>query len=210
MPEGDPAFYARLAREASGLPAGDITVLLDRWSQGDRQAVHALTPLVYSHLRKVAMGYLRQERADHTLEATGLVSELFVVLLNEKRLSFDDRSHFFAFTARAMRRILVNYARTRRTAKRGSGEGHVELSPDLAWVNPEGPEMLDLDRALDEMESLEPRKARVVELRIFLGCTTEEAADLIGASKPPIDRDLRFALAWLFNRMNSTSTKGSG
>ena len=161
------------------MPAGDITVLLDRWTRGDPDAVEALTPLVYSHLRRVAIGYLRRERSDHTLEATGLVNELFLVLLNEKRAKFEDRVHFFTFAARAMRRILVNHARTRLTAKRGAAEAHLELSPEMAWVDPEGPEMLDLDRALDEMESMEPRKARVIELRIFLGCTSEEAADLI-------------------------------
>lgn len=189
----------------SDLAAGDITVLLDRWTHGDHEAVEALTPLVYSHLRKVAGSYLRRERSDHTLEATGLVNELFLVLLNEKRAQFADRVHFFTFAARAMRRILVNHARTRETAKRGSAEAHVELSPDLAWVDPEGPEMLDLDRALDEMESMEPRKARVVELRIFLGCTSAEAADLMGISKPTLDRDLRFALAWLFDRLKGTA-----
>ena len=183
------------------MPAGDITVLLDRWTQGDHEAVNVLTPLVYSHLRKVAIGYLRRERSDHTLEATGLVNELFLVLLNGERAKFEDRAHFFAFAAYAMRRILVNHARTRQTAKRGSAEAHVELSSDLAWVNPEGPEMLDLDRALDELESTEPRKARVVELRIFLGCTSAEAAELMGISKPTLDRDLRFALAWLFDRL---------
>jgi RNA polymerase sigma factor (TIGR02999 family) len=187
------------------LPAGDITVLLDRWTMGDGEAVDALTPLVYSHLRKVAISYLRRERSDHTLEATGLVNELFLVLLNEKRAKFEDRVHFFTFAARAMRRILVNHARTRQTAKRGSSETHVELSPDLAWVDPESEEMLDLDRALDEMEAMEPRKARVVELRIFLGCTSSEAADLMGISKPTLDRDLRFALAWLFDRMKGTA-----
>ena len=187
------------------MSAGDITVLLDRWTQGDHEAVEALTPLVYAHLRKVASSYLRRERSDHTLEATGLVNELFLVLLNEKRAQFEDRVHFFTFAARAMRRILVNHARTRQTAKRGSAEAYVELSPDLAWVDPEGPEMLDLDRALDEMGSMEPRKARVVELRIFLGCTSAEAADLMGISKPTRDRDLRFALAWLFHRMKGTA-----
>jgi len=183
------------------LAAGDITVLLDRWTEGDPEAVDALMPLVYSHLRRVAISYLRRERSDHTLEATGLVNELFLVLLNEKRAKFEDRAHFFTFAARAMRRILVNYARSRQTAKRGSAEAHFELSPELAWVDPEGPEMLDLDRALDEMEAMEPRKAKVIELRIFLGCTAEEAAALMGISKPTLDRDLRFALAWLFDRM---------
>lgn len=180
-------------------------MLLDRWTQGDREAVEALTPLVYSHLRKVASSYLRRERPDHTLEATALVNELFLVLLDEKRTEFQDRVHFFTFAARAMRRILVNHARTRGTAKRGTGEARAELSPDLAWVDPEGPEMLDLDRALDEMESMEPRKARVVELRIFLGCTAAEAAGLMGVSKPTLDRDLRFALAWLFHRLKGSA-----
>jgi RNA polymerase sigma factor (TIGR02999 family) len=183
------------------LPAGDITILLDRWTRGDSEAVSDLTPLVYSHLRKVATSYLRRERPDHTLEVTGLVNELFLVLLEERRAKFEDRVHFFTFAARIMRRILVDYARTRQTAKRGAGEASVELSPDLAWVNPESDEMLDLDRALDEMEAIEPRKARVVELRIFLGCTSAESAELMGISKPTLDRDLRFALAWLFNRM---------
>jgi RNA polymerase sigma factor (TIGR02999 family) len=163
-----------------------------------------LTPLVYSHLRKVATSYLRRERSDHTLDATGLVNELFLVLLDENKAKFEDRAHFFAFAARSMRRILVNYARGRQAAKRGAGETKLELSPELAWIDPEGPEMIDLDRALDEMESIEPRKARVVELRIFLGCTSEEAADLMGTSKPTLDRDLRFALAWLFNRLKGT------
>lgn len=182
-------------------PAGEITVLLNRWSGGDPEAVSALTPLVYSQLRKLATGYLRKERPDHTLEATGLVNELFVVLLDEKKASFEDRAHFFGFSASIMRHILVNHARSRGTLKRFAGETRVELSPDLAWIDAAGPEMLDLDRALNELEAMEPRKARVVELRIFLGCTGEETAELLGVSKPTADRDLRFAVAWLFNRL---------
>jgi len=103
-----------------------------------------------------------------------------------------------------MRHILVDHARTRARVKRGAGEIRVELSPDMAWIDAEGPEMLDLDRALDEMEAMEPRKARVIELRIFLGCTAEETGDLLGISKPTADRDLRFAVAWLFNRLKGT------
>jgi RNA polymerase sigma factor (TIGR02999 family) len=190
-----------LPERLSDLPAGNITVLLDRWTRGDHEALDTLTPLVYPHLQNIAISYLRRERPGHTLQATGLVNELFLLLLKEKSARFEDRAHFFTFAARAMRRILVNHARTRQTAKRGSAEAHVELSPDLAWVDPEGPEMLDLDRALDELESVQPRKARVVELRIFLGCTSEEAADVMGISKPTLDRDLRFALAWLFVRV---------
>jgi RNA polymerase sigma factor (TIGR02999 family) len=187
------------------MAAGDITVLLERWTHGDQEAIRELTPLVYSQLRKVAIGYLRRERPDHTLEATGLVNELFLMFLKEKKARFEDRAHFYSFAARAMRRILVNHARTRGTAKRSPGEIRVDLSPDLAWIDPEGPEMMDLDRALDELETLEPRKGKVIELRLFLGCTADEAAELMGTSKPTVDRDLRFALAWLFDRLHGTA-----
>lgn len=182
--------------------AGDITILLDRWTRGDPAAVEALTPLVYSHLRRLAAGYLRRERTDHTLQATGLVNELFLVLLEARKARFEDRLQFFGFSAQVMRRILVDHARHRGAAKRGAGGPRVELSPDLAWIDPEGPEIVDLDRLLTEMEAIEPRKAKAIELRIFLGCTSEEAAALLGVSKPTIDRDLRFAIAWLYDRMN--------
>lgn len=184
-------------------PPEGITVLLERWGRGDQHAVEALTPLVYSHLRKVATSYLRRERPDHTLEATGLVNELFLVLLDETKAKFEDRVHFFTFCARAMRRILVDHARTRGRIKRGAGGVRVELSPELAWVDPESPEMLDLDRVLAELEQTEPRKAKVVELRIFLGCTSDETAELMNVSKPTVDRDLRFALAWLYERVKA-------
>lgn len=203
------AFCDSLAQGIFGLPSGDITVLLDRWVRGDQEALGELTPLVYSHLHKVAIAYLRRERSDHTLEATGLVNELFLVFLEDKKASFEDRTHFFAFAARAMRRILVNYARSRQCAKRGPGEARLELSPELAWIDPEGPDIIDLDRALDEMESMEPRKARVVELRVFLGCTAAEAAGLMGISKPTLDRDFRFAQAWLFHRLKAPPDRGS-
>ncbi len=184
------------------MAAGDITILLDRWRGGDRSAVDELTPLVYGQLRTVALSYLRREWSGHTIDPTGLVNELFLVLLREQKARFDDRAHFFAFCARAMRRILVDQARMRDAAKRGAGEAPVELLPEIAWVDPAGPEMLDLDRALDELEALDARKARAVELRVFLGCSAVEAAELMGISKPTLDRDLRFALAWLYERMN--------
>lgn len=181
--------------------SGEITTLLDRWAQGDAQAFDALTPFVYEDLRRLAHGFLRRERSEHTLQATGLVNELYLVLLKGSADSFHDRVHFFSFAARAMRRILVSYARARGSEKRSAGAFHVELSPEMAWVDPSGPEMLDLDRFLDELEILDGRKSRAVELRLFLGCTAEEAADLLGISKPTLDRDLRFALAWLSERL---------
>jgi len=185
----------------SATPSGEITTLLDRWARGDAQAFQALTPYVYEDLRRLARSFLRRERSEHTLQATGLVNELYLVLLKGTADPFHDRSHFFSFAARAMRRILVDHARTRGTEKRGSGTPHMELSPEIAWIDSTGPEMLDIDRLLDELELLDARKARAVELRIFLGCTAEEAAELLGVSKPTLDRDLRFSLAWLAERL---------
>jgi RNA polymerase sigma factor (TIGR02999 family) len=185
----------------SAPPPGEITTLLDRWAQGDAQAFQALTPYVYEDLRRLARSFLRKERSEHTLQATGLVNELYLILLKSTRDPFHDRSHFFSFAARAMRRILVDHARARATEKRGTGIPHLELSPEISWIDPTGPEMLDVDRLLDELETLDPRKARAVELRIFLGCTAEEAAELLSISKPTLDRDLRFSLAWLAERL---------
>ncbi len=182
-------------------PSGEITTLLERWASGDAQAFEALTPYVYQDLRSLARGFLRGERSGHTLQATGLVNELYLILLKGTADPFHDRSHFFSFAARAMRRILVDYARARGSQKRGAGAVHPELSPEMAWIDPGGPEMLDVDRWLDELEALNPRKVQAVELRIFLGCTAEEAAELLGVSKATLDRDLRFSLAWLAERL---------
>ena len=184
-------------------PDGDITLLLNRWVHGDPEAFDALIPMVYTHLRNVATGLLRFERSDHTLQATGLVNELFLALLAENKARFEDRTHFYMFSARAMRNILVDHARSRQRMKRQAGHTRVELSPELTWIDPEGPEMLDLDRSLSELAEAEPRKAQVVELRIFLGCTSEEAAGLLQISKPTVDRDLRFALAWLYDCLSN-------
>lgn len=188
-------------RSTGETPAGEITTLLTRWAQGDDQAFRALTPYVYQDLRGLARSFLRRERSEHTLQATGLVNELYLLLLKGTADPFRDRSHFFSFAARAMRRILVDHARARGSEKRGTAAAHVELSPEIAWIDPSGPEMLDVDRLLDELETLSARKAQAVELRIFLGCTAEEAAEVLGISKPTLDRDLRFSLAWLAERL---------
>lgn len=188
------------------IPAGEITSLLSRWANGDAAAFQALTPFVYDDLRRLARSFLSRERGQLTLQATGLVNELYVVLLKGSADKFLDRKHFFTFAARSMRRILVDAARARGSEKRGRGSPHLELSPDVAWIDPTGPEMLDVDRVLNELEALDARKARAVELRIFLGCTAEEAAELLDVSKPTLDRDLRFSLAWLAERLLPTDS----
>jgi RNA polymerase sigma factor (TIGR02999 family) len=180
---------------------GEITVLLRRWSDGDPKAVDALAPVVYDHLRSVAAGYLNRERGCATLQATGLVNELFLRFLTQKRAELESRVHFYAFAARTMRHILVDAVRARKAVKRGADSPALPLSPELAWVDPRSEQMLDLDAALTELGGEFPNKAKIVELRIFLGATAEETAELTGVSKATVDREMRFALAWLFDRL---------
>lgn len=179
---------------------GEITTVLRRWSAGDAGAVEKLAPLVYDHLRSVAAAYLNRERGGATLQATALVHEVFVRLLQQNKAEITGRVHFYAFAARMMRRILVDAARVRQSGKR-SANGWLPLSPDLAWIDPRDATMLDLDAALEQLAGEQPDKARIVELRVFLGCTATEAAELMGISKATADRDMRFALAWLYHRV---------
>lgn len=184
----------------AGPQAGDITAALRRWAADDAGAIEQLAPLVYDHLRSVAVGYLNRERGGATLQATGLVHEVFVRLLQQKKTEMQGRAHFYAFAARMMRRILVDAARARQSSKRSVTEW-LPLAPDLAWVDPRDAGFLDLDAALDELAAEDPEKARAVELRVFLGCTATETAELMGISKATVDRDMRFALAWLYDRV---------
>jgi RNA polymerase sigma factor (TIGR02999 family) len=182
--------------------AGEITLLLEDWARGNPGAVDQLLPLVYDQLRRVAQSLLRNERADHTLECTALVNELFGQLLRQRRVNMKDRGHFYTFSAKLMRRLLIDHARQFRAAKRGGSLARVPLEAELAWVEPLEESSIDLSRALDELEELSPEKAQAVELRYFLGCTVEEAAGLLGVSKSSVDRDLRFSLAWLHQRLH--------
>lgn len=164
--------------------------------------METLAPLVFQHLHRIAAGYLSRERSGHTLQATGLVNEVFLRLLAEQKLSYNDRQHFYSFAARLMRRILIDHARANRAEKRGGDIPRVPLAAELAWVNAQGEEMLDLDQALDALEGFDVKKARAVELRYFLGCTAEETADILQVSKATIDRELRFTRSWLIQRLN--------
>jgi RNA polymerase sigma factor (TIGR02999 family) len=181
---------------------GEITLLLDDWARGKPGAVDQLLPLVYDQLRRVAQALLRNERPDHTLECTALVNELFGQLLKQRRVSVKDRAHFYTFSAKLMRRLLIDHARQFRAAKRGSSFARVPLEAELAWVAPQQEHSIDLSRALDELGEFSPQKAQAVELRYFLGCTVEEAAELLGVSPSTVDRDVRFSLAWLHERLH--------
>jgi RNA polymerase sigma factor (TIGR02999 family) len=183
--------------------SGEITVLLARWNEGDAAALNALASLAYDDLRAIANGFLLRQGHDHTLQATALVNELYMRLIRQKNSPVTSRKHFYLLAAMMMRRILSDYARRTHAQKRPEGQAvRVPLHEDMAWVEASGAEMLALDVALNALESVDSRAARIVELRYFLGCTAEEAADLMGISKATADRDLEFAKAWLFRRMN--------
>jgi RNA polymerase sigma factor (TIGR02999 family) len=181
---------------------GEITLLLAKWKDGDPSAFEDLMPLVYPHLRHVAAAYIRRERNPDVLQATALVHELYLRLLNQKKAAWGDRRHFYTFAAKIMRMILIDHARESQAQMRGGGRERVPLSDDLLWVNIDSPEMLDLNQALDELGTLDAYKVQLVELRYFLGCTAEETASLMQVSKATVDRDLKFTKSWLFRRLH--------
>ena len=184
--------------------SGEITVLLREWGQGKGLDADQLFELVYPQLRRTAGALFRSERTEHLLQPTGVVNELFLRLIRERKLEFADRQHFYRFAARLMRRILVDHARSENRQKRDGGipvplhEGHV-------WVESRPAEMIDLDRVLEELEHIDPRKCRMVELRYLMGFTSEETADLMEISKATVDRELQFARSWLQSRLKRTS-----
>ena len=188
---------------------GEITVLLAKWRDGEPTAFEELMPLVYPHLRRVAAAYVRRERNPDVLQATSLVNELYLRLLQQKQAVGDDRRHFYTFSAKVMRLILIDHARGNQAQIRGGGLQRVPLSDDLAWVNIGSPELLDLNRALDELNALDPYKVQLVELRYFLGCTSEETAALMQISKATVDRELKFIKGWLYRRIHPDGTINS-
>ena len=189
---------------------GEITDLLHRWGEGDSAALSSIASVTYDDLRSIAHGYLQRENRAHTLQATGLVNELYLRLTQQRGAKLTDRRHFFTFSAMMMRRILSDYARRSHAQKRPGAESvRVPLHPDIAWVDASGSDMLALDQALAELEALDERKVRAVELRYFLGCTNGEAADLLKVSRATFDRDLQFSKSWLYRRLHATASESA-
>jgi RNA polymerase sigma factor (TIGR02999 family) len=180
--------------------AGEITMLLRDWKAGDPAAVDHLFELVYPQLRQIAGSLFRGERVENLLSPTSVVNELFLKLIRQRSLRFEDREHFYSLSARLMRRVLVDHARSEGRQKRDGGIP-VQLQSDLAWVEGRPAEMIDLDRVLEELEELDPRKCKMLELRYFLGFTADETAELLGTSKATVDRELRFVRGWLSERL---------
>lgn len=180
--------------------AVDITSILDDWGRGDRTALERLAPLVYPQLRELASAFLRRERSGHTLQATALVNELFLKLLARREARFENRRHFFALAAQLMRMALIDHARSVRADKRGGRLQRVPLHEEVPWVDA-SLDILDLTRALDELETLDGEQARMFEMRFLLGCSAEETAEVLGTSKRTVDRRVRLARAWLYDRL---------
>ena len=179
-----------------------VTELLRAWGQGDAQALDRLTPLVYQELRRIAGRYMARERRDHTLQATALVNEAYLRLVDAKEVSWHDRAHFFAISSQTMRRILVDFARARHSRKRDSGAKALSLEESLVVRGQPGADLVALDDALNALAEVDPRKSRVVELRFFGGLSVEETAEVLNVSPETVKRDWKLAKAWLLRELS--------
>ena len=175
----------------------DITAVLQASDAGDAAATDRLLPLVYDELRALAQSHLAQERPDHTLQATAIVHEAYVRLIDQRRARFRDRHHFFAVAATTIRRVLVDHARSKGRLKRGGEQHRVELDPTVDWSGTRALDLLALDDALTRLHDLHERQARVVELRFFAGLTIAQAAEVLGVGTTTVEDDWAVARAWL-------------
>lgn len=186
----------------------DVTILLKAWSDGDESALHKLTPLVYAELHRLARRYMAGEHQQHTLQATALLNEAYMRLIDWKNVRWQNRAHFFAVSAQMMRRILVDYARSRRNQKRGGGACRVTLDEAFVFSQDKSPDLIAVDAALERLAEIDPRKSRVVELRFFGGLSLEEMAEVLKVSPFTVHRDWKLAKAWLHREL--TEEKGHG
>jgi RNA polymerase sigma factor (TIGR02999 family) len=179
-----------------------ITGLLIECSGGDRDALDQLLPCVYAELHRLAAARLRRERPDPTLQPTALVHEAYLRLIDQRKADWRNRAQFFALAAAMMRRILVNHARDRAALKRGGGLEKVSLSTAADWSGEPDLDLLGLDDALSRLEALDPRKAKIVDLKFFAGLNTDEIAQVLQLSASTVERDWRFARAWLYDALS--------
>jgi RNA polymerase sigma factor (TIGR02999 family) len=176
---------------------GEVTRLLEEWARGDPQALAELMPVVYDELRRRAESYLRRERPGHTLQATALIHEAYLRLVEQRETRWQNRAHFFAIAAQLMRRILIDHARSRQTAKRGGAVHKVSLDGAAELPEQQDEDLMALDEALSQLAELDARQARVVELRFFGGLSIEEAAEVLDLSPATVKREWSMAKAWL-------------
>lgn len=181
----------------------EVTQLLVDWSNGDQAALEHLIPLVYDELRRLASGYMRRERAGHTLQTTALVHEAYLRLAGQPDLDWKNRAHFFAVAARVMRRILIDHARTQHYAKRGGGAVKLSLDEAATLSDERAAELVALDEALNELAKLDARQSQIVELRFFGGLTLAETAEVLKISIDTVARDWNLARAWLHRQVSA-------
>jgi RNA polymerase sigma factor (TIGR02999 family) len=178
-------------------PSPDVTVLLLELTRGNQEAASKLMPLVYNELRRLARGYMRRERPDHTLQATALVHEAYLKLVKQHSVDWQGRSHFFGIAAQSMRRILIDHARGHLREKRGGAQEVLPLDEALVFSPRQSAELVRLDEALERLAKLDPRQSKIVELRFFGGLSVEETAGFLGISPKTVKRDWSMAKAWL-------------
>lgn len=187
----------------SGAESGQVTALLFAWRAGNQTALEQLIPLVYEELHQLAGRYMRREKGSHTLQATALVNEAYLRLAKEQDRTWENRTHFFAVAAQIMRNLLVDHARAAQRVKRGGGAAQAMLEESSAVISADPDEVLALDEALQTLAKVDPRAARIVELRYFVGLSNSEAADVLQISEKTAKRDWSAAKAWLEAELRS-------
>src|SRR3954471_163198 len=180
----------------------DVTKLLHDWSQGDTAALERLIPLVFEDLRQIAGRLFQRESDGHTLQPTALVSEVYLRLMDQRKIHWQNRQQFFGVAALMMRRILVDYAKGRQAAKRGSGAPKVPLDETIAVPELRDLDVVALDEALTQLAEIDPRQGRIVEMRFFMGLSHEEIAEVLGISVTTVKREWRTARLWLFRELS--------
>jgi RNA polymerase sigma-70 factor, ECF subfamily len=180
----------------------EVTDLLLSWQGGDNAALEKLVPLIYRELHRTAHNYMARERTGHTLQTTALVNEVYMRLVDFQSMPWQSRNHFFAICANLMRRVLTDFARSRRSIKRGGGEGILPFDEELFGNRERADGIVALDDALNALAQIDERKSRIVELRFFGGLSTEETAQVLNVSVETVHRDWRLAKAWLFRELN--------
>ena len=186
--------------------SAEVTRLLLAWSEGDKRALEELLPVVYQELHAMARRYMAAERSDHTLQASALVNEAYLKLVDVRKAQWKNRAHFFGVSAQLMRRILVDFGRRRHYQKRGDGVRALTLNEDLAIAAARATDLIALDDALNILADVDPRRVRVVELRFFAGLTVEETAEVLNVSAETVARDWRLAKVWLHRELEKAGT----
>ena len=185
------------------MPSDKVTQLLCELTGGNRAVVDELTPLVYSELKRIAGAQLRSERVGHTLQATALVHEAYMKLVDQRGVSWQNRAHFFGIASQIMRRILLDYAKAQKREKRGGGAHKTSLDEALVVAEDRASDLVRIDEALTRLEALDPRQAKVVELRFFGGLNVDETAEAMGISAPTVKREWAMAKAWLHRELSA-------